>query len=306
MIYNDKKIAVLLATYQGEKFIIEQLDSLLKQTNKEWKAFIHDDGSLDKTKMIINDYIQNYPDCFCYIDSPSTGGAKNNFMLLTNIVESEFYMYCDQDDVWLDNKIQKTYDKMLEIYDEDIPCLVHTDLSVVDENLNIISKSMNIYQKLNCQKINLSRSIIQNTVTGCTMMINKALREKMIIPCDYNKIIMHDWWASIIANAFGRVSYLNEQTILYRQHGNNSVGAKKSGSLFNVLDIILNSKKVTNSLLDTRLQAEEFNKTFGNMDIVHIYSNVGHKNKLERLYTYQKYGFYKSSFLRNIGLIIFG
>lgn len=307
-IKNKKKIAILIATYQGEEYLNQQLDSLLRQSNQDWTAYLHDDGSKDGTQQIIKLYCTKYPDKFIEITGDSCGSAKHNFIFLTKKVESDFYMYCDQDDIWMENKICDTYKKMIEIDDPDIPCLVHTDLSVVAKDLSVISRSMAQYQGLKCNKQELSRTLIQNVVTGCTMMINRCLRDKMIMSCNWDCIIMHDWWASLIAVAFGKIAYLNQPTILYRQHGDNSVGAKRIFSLNNFINTINHSDKIKKSLEDTRIQANEFNKVFhikSNSPSV-IYSNMGKYTKLKRIQIYMANHFYKSSFARNIGLFIWG
>ena len=302
---NDKKIAILLATYQGEKFIRQQLESLLSQTNKNWKAFIHDDGSKDNTVEIVSEFCQKYPDYFSLIKGPGCGGAKENFFFLTKMVESEIYMFCDQDDVWKSNKVQITLDEMEKRAVKEKPCLVFTDLVVVDSHLKVIDKSMSHYQCLSCEKYGLNRAIIQNVVTGCTMMINRCLRDMMIKKCDYKKILMHDWWAALIANAFGEIYYINVPTILYRQHTDNSVGAKKTFSIENMKGIINNQCKVKNALKGTRVQASEFYRVFG-VKICNDYAELGKMPKIKRVFFYFKNGVLKSSLIRNIGLIIWG
>ena len=114
----SKKIYILLATYNGEKYLKEQLDSLFEQTNQHWTLWIHDDNSKDNTVNIIKKYKSKYPDQIEFLDDDiSTGGAKENFTyLLDNINDDyDYIMFCDQDDVWLEDKIEITLKKMLEI-----------------------------------------------------------------------------------------------------------------------------------------------------------------------------------------------
>lgn len=302
---NDKKIAILLATYQGESYIKQQLDSLLGQTYKNWKAFIHDDGSKDQTVRIVKEYCEKYPDHFSIIEGPSCGGAKGNFFFLTNMIESELYMYCDQDDVWKSEKVQITLDGMEKISKKEKPCLVFTDLTVVDSNLKVIDNSMSHYQRLDCEKKGLNRALIQNVVTGCTMMINRSLRDLMVKKCDYKNVLMHDWWAAVIANAFGEAYYIDVPTILYRQHLDNSVGAKKTFSIENLKAIIRNQQKVKDALKGTRIQAAEFYKVF-RIKSCKKYAESGKMPKVKRVVFYFKNGYFKSSLIRNIGLIIWG
>lgn len=302
---NDKKVAVLLATYQGEKYIKQQLNSLLSQTYKNWRAFIHDDGSKDNTVGIIKEYCKKYPDFFTIIEDAGCGGAKENFFFLTRMVESELYMYCDQDDVWKPDKIQLTFDEMEKRVQKDKPCLIFTDLVVVDSSLKVIDNSMSHYQRIECEKNSFNRALIQNVVTGCTMMINRSLRDLMVKKCNYKNVLMHDWWAALIANAFGEIHYINTATILYRQHLDNSVGAKKTFSVENMKGILKNQQKVKDALKGTRIQALEFYKVFG-IKISKEYGDLDKKKKINRIIFYYKNRVLKSSLIRNIGLIIWG
>ncbi len=231
------KIYILMATYNGEKYLQEQIDSLLNQTYQNWVLWIHDDNSKDKTVEIIEKYQNKYPDKISFIhDDISTGGAKENFTYLLYKIDNNFdyVMFCDQDDVWLEKKIEVTLNKMKEIENNNInkPILIHTDLMVVDEKLNVIADSMFRYQKLslNNQK-NIKLIAMENIVTGCTMMLNKKLAIlSQNIP---DEAIMHDWWIAIITlKEKGIIGFVNESTILYRQHALNTIGSKRVNLLY--------------------------------------------------------------------------
>lgn len=305
---SKKEVAILLATYNGGEFIEQQIDSILKQSYSDWKLFIHDDGSDDHTMSILNKFIQSYPDKIFYIEGSSTGSAKSNFFFLTKNVNSDYYMFCDQDDFWLEDKIEITLNRMNEISEDNVPCLVFTDLKVVDANLNIISNKMSVYQRLNCEDNSINKRTVQNVVTGCTMMINRTLRDLMIKPNSEDGIIMHDWWAAMIAAQFGKISYINKSTILYRQHGKNSVGAKRFDFKSAFTKVLNEKEEIKTSVLDTQIQAQKFTQIY-NLDkgsLIYKYSDLKNKNKLTRIVSYIRYGFLKSSLIRNIGLLIFG
>lgn len=240
-------IDILMATYNGEQYIAEQLDSLLNQTFTNWQLIVHDDGSVDNTINIIKQYIENYPDKICLIDDGiRTGGAKNNFLHVMQFSKAPYIMFCDQDDVWLPNKIELTYKAMIEHEKqkgEKVPLLVHTDLCVVDSKLNIIAPSMIDYQKLrpdNGSEIILLA--IENCITGCTMMVNRTLLNiSLKMP---NHAMMHDWWMGLMALQHrGTIKFLNISTLLYRQHEVNTVGAKKVTYFF-YLKKIFSIKKI--------------------------------------------------------------
>lgn len=149
-------------------------------------------------------------------------------MYLLQEANSEYYMFCDQDDIWLPDKIEKTYNRMkiLEKSYPGIPLVVHTDLNVVDSNLNMISDSFWRQSKI---KPNILRSPnyigVCNCATGCTMMFNQKAKEISLPMPDVAD--MHDWWVTLKTSMEGKVDYVDEALILYRQHGNNVVGARK-------------------------------------------------------------------------------
>ena len=308
--YRTEKTAILLATYNGEKYISEQIESILEQSDVEWMLYIHDDGSTDRTVEIIEKYAKMYPRQICIVDGAPTGGAKQNFFYLFSCIEAPYYMCCDQDDVWLPEKIEITKKEMvhLEKDDEEKPCLVFTELKVVDENLDIINEKMSIYQGLDCKKLSVNRAIIQNVVTGCTMMVNRALREEFMKITDYTDVLMHDWWAFLVAARFGKIVFIEDATILYRQHGNNGVGARDSGSPIYLMKRMLQGEEIKKSLADTRAQAKLFVQKYGESkdSLISQYAQLSKSGKMKRLRFYIEKDVKKSTFARNIGLWIWG
>lgn len=308
--YSTSKIAILMATYNGEKFIKEQIDSILAQTYTDFVLYIHDDGSTDGTMSILKEYEAKNPARIVIMEGESTGCARNNFLYMHKMVNAPYYMCSDQDDVWLKDKIEITIGRMekLEKLSTLKPNLVYTELRVVDERLNTIEDTMSVYQRLDCKDNSESFKLMQNSVTGCTMMVNRQLRDMMCGFYDIDNIIMHDWWAAIIAAHFGAISFIDKPTILYRQHGDNSVGAKKSHGLKFILSKLNKSDEIKKSLELTRIQAYEFAKSYDLSvnSIPFLYAESKKYGKIKRTIFYKKYGFRKSSFLRNIGLFIWG
>lgn len=305
------EIAILMATYMGEKFVGEQIESILKQTYQDWVLYIHDDGSKDKTLEIIDTYVKQYPEKIKIVEGESTGGARNNFLYLMTKVDASYYMCCDQDDVWLPMKIEKTVSAMKEIEqqnDEPVPCLVFTDLTVVDGNLNVIAERMSQYQNLDCKNTEISRVLMQNVVTGCTMMMNKPLRDATIRYNCVDKIIMHDWWAALVAAQFGKMKFVEEPTILYRQHGSNSVGAVDTKSVKYVIEKMNQAEEIKQSLKSTRVQAGEFAEVFDlkEQSLAMRYSKSDKMNKVQRISFYRKNNLTKSGFFRKVGLFVWG
>lgn len=218
-------IDILLATYNGEKYIGEQLESLLKQTYQDIRILIRDDGSTDLTLEIIEKYMQKYPEKIELIhDDALCGSAKRNFFQLLQYASSDYVMFCDQDDYWFTDKVEQTYEEMKrqEEKTKETPVLIFTNYEATDGSL----KKMAVNEKqMQTFKYNLDfcHLLVQNYVTGCTMMVNKALYSKAKTYDD--AILMHDWWLALYASAFGKIVHMNKSTMFYRQHGNNCVGA---------------------------------------------------------------------------------
>ena len=240
-------ISILLSTYNSEKYLNEQIDSILKQSVTNWKLFLRDDGSTDNTLNIINQYCEkNKNKIELLIDNKGNLGVDKSFMYMLSEVESDYYMFCDHDDIWLPYKIEKTMEKMKATESDIInkPVLIFTDLTVVDENLKIISSSMWRYSKTNPEySKNIYYLSVSSTVTGCTMLMNKMVKE-FTLPYP-EEALMHDWWIALNVAYHGVVDYIDESTILYRQHDNNRIGAEKTNKK-HYLNKFFKLKKVIN------------------------------------------------------------
>lgn len=227
MINNRPAIAILMSTYNGEKYLRSQLDSIVTQSYKNWILYVRDDGSSDSSLSILNTYAAKYPKIQIVNDN-TRRGCLNSFMWLLEHIHSEYYMFCDQDDVWLDNKIEMTLNAILKC-DNNVPTVVCTDLIVVDESLNEISPSMWNYMKLRPRLLSKIKYLVScNLFTGCTMLFNEKAKS-VAFPVGKHAIL-HDAWVglSVVANN-GVVRCIEEPSILYRQH-NNVCGAHKVDS----------------------------------------------------------------------------
>jgi len=220
-------------------------------------------------------------------------------------------MFCDQDDVWEEDKIEKTLTKMKELEDKylELPLLVHTDLKVTGESLNILGKSMWSYEHINPNINSLNRLLIQNTVTGCTMMINRRLAQ-MCLPIP-DSCVMHDWWIGLVASEFGKIGCLDEATMSYRQHSSNSIGAKG----FSYIDILkkgfsifLNRNLYIKYLAMNIAQARVFLDMYRNkldvntIEMLESFVSIETKSFWKKRKILFKYKLLKQGFMRNIGL----
>ena len=217
----EETIDILLATYNGEDYIKEQLDSIINQTYTNIQILINDDCSTDTTKEILQEYEQKDSRIKVKYNSKNIG-YKKNFEELLKRVEHQYFMLSDQDDYWLPEKVEKSLKKI----EKENADLVFTDLQVVNENLKEITPSLVKYMnfKKNIKKYNDYRLVfLRNCVTGCTIISKKELIQKYIpIPQEYPMV--HDWWIALIISQQGKLSFLDEPTIKYRQHGDNQLG----------------------------------------------------------------------------------
>lgn len=242
----EEKIDILLATYNGEKYLKEQLDSILNQTYKNIRIIISDDCSKDTTPEILKEYQKKDDRIELHIQKNNLGVVKNIEFLLKE-VKSPYYMLADQDDYWLPEKAEKSLEKLKEEKAD----LVFGDLEVVDKNLNTMYSSFNDYMLLT-RKINkyinsYKVNYLYNCITGCTVLAKKETIEKIIPLPTNSKRVLHDHWIGLMVALNGKLAYVPEKYIRYRQHGNNEVGTEKISHGFKKL------KQVRDWFIDVKL-----------------------------------------------------
>ena len=229
----NNTVTILLATYNGEKYINHQLNSILKQSYTNWRLLIRDDHSTDNTISIIEQCKKKYPDKINILQNTgNNAGSSFNFSaLLEAAADKKYIMFCDQDDEWQSDKIELTLQTMIQKekeYGSHHPLLVFTNFQYVDESLQIIESKKHF--RVNKQdNLSFSHLLANNPVYGCTMMINRVLAEKVkYIPPEAEN---HDYWIALVASIYGNIIYLQEKTLLYRQHQKNVSGNFDNDSL---------------------------------------------------------------------------
>ena len=300
-------ITVLLAVFNGEKYLREQIDSIINQTVSDVRIVIRDDGSSDSSNEIIDEYAKKFPERISVIFGAPTGGAASNFAEMLKVTDDDYIMFADQDDVWFENKVQNTFDAMLKLEggNIDTPVLVHTDLTVTDDKLNIISDSFFKYQKIYPDDLSLNRLLVQNYVTGCTVMINRALKNRALPMPD--GVAMHDWWLALSAAAFGKISTVFEPTMYYRQHENNEVGAKAGGGIGFLIRKLKTLGKVRQNVAATYRQAKLLNDSYGEMlsdenkKILLAFIKMENASRIEKIRTINRFNLKKGTRLRVLG-----
>lgn len=308
-----KMIDILMAAYNGDRFISEQIESILAQSVNGWHLYIRDDGSSDRSFQIALEYSGKYPKLItAERSSIPTGSACANFMGMLKHSEAEYVMFCDQDDFWYPDKIKLTYEKMLELEEKypDVPILVHTELEIADRELNVINNSFTKFQGLDPKCSSLNRLLCQNNITGCTVMMNKALAD-IIKGASPEEMLMHDWWAGLAAASFGHIGFVDTPTIKYRQHGDNQVGAVNNRSVAGTVNILNNRQRAKERIYMTYRQSKsfyEYYKPFLNEKARHIletYNRISDSSKPIRIIKLIENGFLKQNFMAAVGQLIF-
>ena len=320
-------IEILLATYNGERFLPEQIESITSQSFKDYNILASDDNSSDCTFEILRSYESVLGEKIRVVQS-NTHSAKENFYNLLDMADAEYIALCDQDDFWESDKLEKSLKAIQRLekrYGKETPILVHSDLEIVDENLNSQNKKMSEltgiseaikYAKKESKYLytistekSFSRYLVENNITGNTVIINKALLDIYKRP---EVSFMHDWWLGLIAFTFGKVGYLNEYLVKYRQHESNELGAKNPLELRNIKK--RNKQKIRENYDCMFAQVEEFLRlykdelgksrsadTYFARKYLNAFANMKSKNRVSKIRDILKYSFFKSSKILTIG-----
>lgn len=303
---------ILLATYNGEAYLQEQLDSLLNQDFRDWRLLVRDDGSSDETAEILEAYASKFSHRIRVVPNHGANlGIIGNFSELMRNSDAEYFMFCDQDDLWLPEKVRLTLKKMKEMEaacGPGIPLLVHTDLRIVDASLDPVVDSGHRFQQIDPVKGDtLSRLLVQNIATGCTIMMNRALRD-LALPIP-GAALMHDHWLSLVAACFGKIAYLPRPTLLYRQHGGNKVGAQGWSPGYAVR-LLLQLPALRQMMVRNRGQAKAFYEQYRPLlksrekAMLQAFFDMPEHGLLQKRLDILRYGFFYSGAVRNLGWLL--
>lgn len=312
---TQSRIDILLGTYNGERFVERQIESILDQMDDRCRLLVRDDGSTDRTVLMVRQFARQHPRQIRLLnDAGPRLGPCGNFGRLLEHSDADYVVLCDQDDVWRPGRIALPLERLQAIERRlgvDTPALVHTDLVVVDENLRTIAPSFWAYSRISPRHGgHLNRLLVQNVVTGCATMINRSLA-RLASPIPAN-VQMHDWWLALVAAAFGRVEAIPQATVLYRQHDNNQLGAVRydwryvlgrAKEMFRCGDMM-------RRFHETQRQAAAFGDRFAaslpqrDEATVAAYLKLDRAGFLNRRMQLLRHGFLKTGWLRNLGWLI--
>lgn len=288
------KVNILMSTYNGQQFLAEQIRSIQEQTFSDWTLLIRDDGSSDQTKDLLQEFArQDSRIRLIDLEEQNNLGVIKSFHRLVQYEKADYYFFSDQDDVWLPDKLEVSLQEA-RLYPTDQPLMVYMDLTVVNQDLQVMTESM-IRSQSHHANTELVQELTENTVTGGVAMINHTLAE---LWSETEDILMHDWYLALLASALGKLVFIDKPGELYRQHADNVLGARTLSKrfkkwirphiLFKVYwDLIKNSQKQASFLLDKPLSPAD-------RDLVQAFVTIMDKPMLERYQTLKKYGLRKN------------
>ncbi len=226
---SNMTVQILLSTYNGQRFLDDQLKSIISQTIKDRGLLIRDDGSTDQTCDILKCFQQKYS--WIHFYHGSNIGVQKSYLDLIRESDrqADYTVFSDQDDIWLPTKIERALQCLKQLEEDSpkgIPLLYCSNTTPVDEELRVLHMEIQRVVK----KTSFGNALIQNVCTGCTAVANRVLMDLLRdhLPGESEKLIMHDWWIYLTASCFGKVYYDREAYILYRQHGENTSKMKIS------------------------------------------------------------------------------
>lgn len=296
-------VAILLATYQGERYLPEQLDSFARQTYGHWRAWASDDGSTDQTRAILQRYQAQWaPGQLAILQGPAQGSSRNFVSLTHNPdIQADYYAYSDQDDIWEDDKLERAL-AWLNTQEADKPALYCTRTRLVDANNREIGLSPDFQRPPG-----FANALMQNITGGNTMVFNHAARRLLCLAGQDTEIVIHDWWAYLVVTACGGAVHFDSQPGLrYRQHDGNLIGMTAGGpSLANRIAKLFGTTLKRNNDIHLRaLQKLTPHMPPENRRITAQFAAARQQWLLPRIIGFRKAGLYRMTPSGNLGMFL--
>ncbi len=307
--------AVLLTAYNGSAHLPELLDSLLSQTDRDFTVVMQDDGSTDATPALLSDYAGRDSRFVFGTEQGKHLGAAGNFLSLIRQSKADYISLCDQDDIWEPDKLSVLKQAMRHLEEEygpETPLLVHSDCSLVDESGKKIGDSFFRHQGWDPCAVTLPPLLVQNNVTGCTLIMNRSLRNLIASHAKAKELFMHDWFIALTAASFGRIAFVDRPLTRYRQHGGNTIGASTQPLLARGLAALRDRRNVRRRILLTYTHTRVFQKLYGDelparaRETTDAYLSTQRMKKVPRMLAVRRLGCVMQSPLTRLGQLLFG
>lgn len=296
------KVAILLCTFHGQKYLVDQLDSFAAQTYPNWELWVSDDGSIDDTHAILEEYRNKWGSDRLSIHFGPEEGFAANFLSLTcqADIQADCYAFSDQDDIWKENKLKRAVD-WLQTIPKDVPALYCSRTRLVNcQNTHIG------FSPLFNKPPGFANALMQNVGGGNTMVFNDAARQLLCKAGKDVDVITHDWWAYLLVSGCGgKVCYDSEASVRYRQHSCNLVGMNSSwpARLVRIRQLWQGRFKSFNDQHIKELQRLRSKLTPENQQILDQFAHAREQWLIPRLLGLKKSGIYRQTLLGNLGLI---
>ena len=309
------KTVVLLAACRGEKFLPELLDSLVSQTDPDFTVLFQNDGGQDETERILRAWESRDARFHSGAASGRHLGAAGNFLSLLSQAEGDLFLFCDQDDLWEKEKVaelKKAMSSAASSVSPEMPLLVHSDASVIDEEGRLLCPSFFRLQGWDPGAVTLNRLLVQNNATGCTMIFNRPLAELLRAHADPSRLFMHDWFAALTAAAFGEIVFLDRALTRYRQHDGNAIGASRTSLFRRGFRALHSQKEARERIALTYSNARAFLESYGEdmppeaRKTIDSYLRTESLPKLARIQAVRGMGCVMQSPVTRLGQIFFG
>ena len=306
---------ILLAVCNGEKHLPALLDSLKSQTETEFSVLVQDDGSEDGTPALLEELFRTDSRFIPGAESGRRLGAAGNFLSLIRQADADFVLLCDQDDVWMPEKVAVLKQAMTDAaarYGADMPLLVHSDCSLIGDSGEQVGESFFRHQGWDPGAVTLPRLLVQNNVTGCTLVMNRPLCRLVAEHGKAKDLFMHDWFIALTAAAFGHIVFVDRPLTAYRQHENNEIGASRLGLVSRGIRALAGRKKAKRRILLTYTHTQVFRRLYGDLlpdeaeKIISAYLATRRMKKIPRVLAVRRMGCTMQSPVTRMGQILFG
>ena len=306
---------VLLAAYSGEKHLPELLSSLQAQDDRDFTVLMQDDGSSDGTPVLLAQIAKQDPRFRFAGESGQHFGPAGNFLSLIRQADADLVFLCDQDDIWMPGKVETLRRAMSEAvsrFGADTPILVHSDCRIIRTDGEPIADSFFRHQGWDPNAVTLPRLLVQNNVTGCTLVMNRALCRLVADHGRAKDLFMHDWFIALTDASFGHVVFVDQPLTAYRQHTDNAIGASSAGLLKRGVIALGQRKKAKRRIQLTYTHTLVFRRMYGDLlpeeaeRITSDYLSTRSMRKIPRVLAVRRMGCTMQSTVTRLGQVFFG
>lgn len=309
---------ILLAAYQGERYLPTQLASISAQTESDFQVLYQDDGSSDRTPEILKEWSRKDPRFRAAAESGRHLGAAGNFISLLRQADADRIVFCDQDDIWEPDKLSSLLQACREAlpgpeaHSGEPPLLVHSDASVIDGEDRLLAPSFFALQGWDPRAVQLNRLLVQNNVTGCLLLLNRSLADLVVRFGHPGRMFMHDWFIALTAASFGKIVFVNRPLTRYRQHGKNAIGASRASLVRRGMQALKERQKARARIALTYTHSEAFLEAFGDAlppearKTVKDYLSTRSMPKIRRVLSVRRQGCLMQSPITRLGQFLFG